>query len=185
MVDILNKQSIAPNIKKINHIYELNDDVYFSCDFGIVKYNLDRLEFVDTYLIGNTGGVISVKQTTIKKYSVLQLCKHLERYQLENDIFLYRFDLNYKAIYSIKKVRQPLGYRWNDFLFYCAISDLNKSDIIQILNDIYTEYKNKNTINTLPNLIYLLIVLQYYVQNFQAKLVLVVANVFWVQNRNS
>jgi hypothetical protein len=66
VVDILNKQSIAPNIKKINHIYELNDDVYLSCDFGIVKYNLDRLEFVDTYLIGNTGGVISVKQTTVK-----------------------------------------------------------------------------------------------------------------------
>ena len=66
VVDILNKQSIAPNIKKINHIYELNDDVYLSCDFGIVKYNLDRLEFVDTYLIGNTGDVISVKQTTTK-----------------------------------------------------------------------------------------------------------------------
>jgi len=66
VVDILNKQNIPPNIKEINHIYEFNGVVYLSCDFGISVYNLDSLEFEDSYFIGNTGSQISVQQTTIK-----------------------------------------------------------------------------------------------------------------------
>ncbi len=66
VVDILNKPSIPPNIKKINHIYEFNGLVYLSCDFGISTYSLDNLEFEDSYFIGITGGQISVKQTTVK-----------------------------------------------------------------------------------------------------------------------
>jgi len=66
VVDILNKPSIAPNVKRINHIYEFNGLVYLSCDFGISTYSLDNFEFEDSYFIGNTGGQISVKQTTVK-----------------------------------------------------------------------------------------------------------------------
>lgn len=66
VVDILNKPSIAPNVKRINHIYEFNGLVYLSCDFGISTYSLDNLEFEDSYFIGNTGGQVSVKQTTVK-----------------------------------------------------------------------------------------------------------------------
>jgi len=66
VVDILNKPSIPPNIKRINHIYEFNGLVYLSCDFGISSYSLDNLEFEESYFIGNAGGQISVKQTTIK-----------------------------------------------------------------------------------------------------------------------
>ena len=66
VVDILNKPSIAPNVKRINHIYEFNGLVYLSCDFGISTYSLDNFEFEDSYFIGTTGGQISVKQTTVK-----------------------------------------------------------------------------------------------------------------------
>ena len=66
VVDILNKPSIPPNVKRINHIYEFNGLVYLSCDFGISTYSLDNLEFEDTYFIGNAGDQISVKQTTVK-----------------------------------------------------------------------------------------------------------------------
>lgn len=66
VVDILNKPSIPPNIKRINHVYEFNGLVYLSCDFGISTYSLDNLEFEDTYFIGNVGDQISVKQTTVK-----------------------------------------------------------------------------------------------------------------------
>jgi len=66
VVDILNKPSIPPNVKRINHIYEFNGLVYLSCDFGISTYSLDNLEFEDSYFIGTAGGQISVKQTTIK-----------------------------------------------------------------------------------------------------------------------
>lgn len=66
VVDILNKPSIPPNIKRINHIYEFNGLVYLSCDFGISTYSLDNLEFEDSYFIGIAGGHISVRQTTVK-----------------------------------------------------------------------------------------------------------------------
>jgi len=66
IVDILNKPSIAPNVKRINHIYEFNGLVYLSCDFGISTYSLDNFEFEDSYFIGNAGGQISVKQATVK-----------------------------------------------------------------------------------------------------------------------
>ncbi len=66
VVDILNKATIPPNDKRINHIYEYNNLVYLSCDFGISVYDLEQLEFGDTYFIGAGGAQISVKQTTIK-----------------------------------------------------------------------------------------------------------------------
>ncbi|MGB0896009.1 MAG: two-component regulator propeller domain-containing protein [Flavobacteriaceae bacterium] len=66
VVDIFNKPSIAPNMKRINHIFEHNGVVYLSCDFGISTYNLENLEFDDSYFIGNSGEQISVKQTTVK-----------------------------------------------------------------------------------------------------------------------
>jgi|11BtaG_2_1085332.scaffolds.fasta_scaffold01966_11 hypothetical protein len=79
-----------------------------------------------------------LKQATIKKYSVLQLCKHLDRYQLQNDIFIYRFDFSYKAIYKIQKIYQPVGYTWNSFVFYCTIKDYNRDSILEVLNTIYS-----------------------------------------------
>ncbi len=64
VVDIINK-SIPPNVKKINHFMEYEGVVYISCDFGIVQYNLQTLQFGDTYFIGNNGAQIIVKQTAI------------------------------------------------------------------------------------------------------------------------
>ena len=45
---------------------EYNNLIYLSCDFGISTYDLERLEFGDTYFIGSGGSQISVKQTTVK-----------------------------------------------------------------------------------------------------------------------
>lgn len=64
VVDIINK-SIPENIKKVNHFMEYNGILYVSCDFGIVQYNLNTLQFGDTYFIGPNGLEIRVYQTTI------------------------------------------------------------------------------------------------------------------------
>lgn len=64
VVDIINK-TLPPNIKKINHFMEYNGVLYLSCDFGIVQYKLNNLEFGDTYFIGNNGAQIVVKQTAV------------------------------------------------------------------------------------------------------------------------
>jgi streptogramin lyase len=64
VVDIINK-TLPPTIKKINHMMEYQNTIYLSCDFGIVQYHLDTLEFGDTYFIGDNGAQISVKQTAV------------------------------------------------------------------------------------------------------------------------
>jgi len=64
VVDIINK-TISPDIKKINHFNEYEGIVYISCDFGIVQYNLNIMQFGDTYFIGNNGAQIAVKQTAV------------------------------------------------------------------------------------------------------------------------
>lgn len=64
VVDIINKQ-IPPNIKRINHIQEYEGIAYISCDFGVVQYNLETLQFGDTYFIGDNGAEIRVVQTEV------------------------------------------------------------------------------------------------------------------------
>lgn len=41
--------------KRINNITLRNNDIYFSCDFGIVVFDIQRKEFKDTYIIGDGG----------------------------------------------------------------------------------------------------------------------------------
>ncbi|MCG2612265.1 T9SS type A sorting domain-containing protein [Flavobacterium sp. SM15] len=65
VLDIVNKPSIPPNIKKINHIYEYNGKAYLSCDFGICIFDLATLQFGDTYIIGPSGEYVQVFQTTV------------------------------------------------------------------------------------------------------------------------
>ncbi len=65
VVDILDKTTIPPNIKRINHFNVFNDIVYISTDYGISLYDIQSFEFGDTYFIGMGGTQIQVKQTTI------------------------------------------------------------------------------------------------------------------------
>ncbi|WP_430411224.1 two-component regulator propeller domain-containing protein [Kordia sp.] len=65
VVDIVNKPTIPPNRKKLNHILEYNGIIYISTNFGISLYDIDALEFGDTYFIGPNGSQIEVRQTTV------------------------------------------------------------------------------------------------------------------------
>lgn len=64
VVDILNKPSVPPNKKKINHFMEHGGKVYISSDFGISVFNLVNSEFGDTYFVGSGGSNIEILQTT-------------------------------------------------------------------------------------------------------------------------
>lgn len=64
-IDIIQEVTVAPNKKKINHIYEHQGKVYIGCDFGIAVLNLATLEFADTYYLGPGGAEIPVVQTVI------------------------------------------------------------------------------------------------------------------------
>lgn len=74
VVDILEKETVPPNKKKINHFNESDGFIYISTDYGISVYDLQRLEFGDSYFIGNGGSQISVKQTTVSNGFIYAAC---------------------------------------------------------------------------------------------------------------
>lgn len=74
VVDILDKQTIPPNLKRINHFNVHDGLVYISTDYGISVYNLERLEFGDSYFIGNGGSQINVNQTTVLDNTIYAAC---------------------------------------------------------------------------------------------------------------
>lgn len=64
-VDIVDKPTISPTNKRINHFNSYQNVVYVSTNYGITVLDLERLEFGDSYFIGNGGAQIPVTQTTI------------------------------------------------------------------------------------------------------------------------
>lgn len=67
VVDILDKQTIPPDRKRINQFNEYNGDLYISAGFGISVFNLATLEFGDSYFIGNLGTQIEITQTAVRE----------------------------------------------------------------------------------------------------------------------
>ena len=65
VINILEKPTIPPTQKSINHFLEYNEFLYISTDFGVSVYNMEQLEFGDTYFIGTNGAQIEVNQSTI------------------------------------------------------------------------------------------------------------------------
>ena len=51
--------------KSINDITEYNGKLYLSTPFAIVVYDIDRLEFGDTYFIGSGSSAIRINATTV------------------------------------------------------------------------------------------------------------------------
>jgi len=62
LTDITRK---AYTSKSINKIQIFDDLIYFSTDFGIVVYDPYRLEFKDTYIIGDGGYETKVNSLTV------------------------------------------------------------------------------------------------------------------------
>ena len=65
VVDILDKPTIPPDKKRINHFNEKDGNLYVSTQYGISVFDLEALEFGDTYFIGDSGTQINITQTTI------------------------------------------------------------------------------------------------------------------------
>ncbi|WP_417352360.1 T9SS type A sorting domain-containing protein [Flavobacterium alkalisoli] len=65
VIDIVEETTVAQNKKKINGIYEYEGKAYISCDFGISVFNLQTLEFGDTFYLGPNGAEIPVQQCAV------------------------------------------------------------------------------------------------------------------------
>jgi hypothetical protein len=172
VVDIFNKPNIAPNIKRINHIYEYDGVVYLSCDFGISTYNLENLEFDDSYFIGNNGEQISVRQTTVKDgYIYAATSEGIKRAELNDaniiDYSLWQvlatpttdwknivaFNNTIYAINSSNTIYEYDGTNFNNLANYSTVLDHRISDnkmIITTATNCYIYDNGFSNILTIP-----------------------------------
>ncbi|WP_194767006.1 ABC transporter substrate-binding protein [Tamlana sp. I1] len=74
VVDIFDKLTIPPTEKSINHFNEYQNVLYISTDFGISVFDMERLEFGDTYFIGTGGTQIPVSQTAVFEGFIYASC---------------------------------------------------------------------------------------------------------------
>ncbi|RED48781.1 type IX secretion system anionic LPS delivery protein PorZ [Seonamhaeicola aphaedonensis] len=74
VVDIIEKATIPPTDKRINHFSPYQNLIYISTNYGISVFDLERLEFGDTYFIGNNGSQIQVNQTAIFNDFIYAAC---------------------------------------------------------------------------------------------------------------
>jgi len=51
--------------KEIKHIVEFNNKIYLSTPFAIVVYDIENLQFGDTYFIGNNSTTVNINQIAI------------------------------------------------------------------------------------------------------------------------
>lgn len=66
VVAIVDKLTIPSNRKRINDFIERGNLLYIATDFGIALYDLNRLEFNDTYFIGDNAALLSVKRIALE-----------------------------------------------------------------------------------------------------------------------
>lgn len=76
LVDIVDKVTISPTNKRINHFNAIDNNLYISTNYGISVFNLERLEFGDTYFIGDNGSQLIVNQTTIYNGFIYAACSN-------------------------------------------------------------------------------------------------------------
>ncbi|WP_323787263.1 two-component regulator propeller domain-containing protein [Psychroserpens sp.] len=119
VIDILNKVTIPPDTKNINHFYEHEGLLYISTDYGISVYDLERLEFGDTYFIGSGGSQITVNQTTVYDGFVYAACTDgngIKKADLSNPnlIDFNQWEIirsgNFKAIESVEDKIYAIGF---------------------------------------------------------------------------
>ncbi|WP_115460931.1 type IX secretion system anionic LPS delivery protein PorZ [Winogradskyella aurantiaca] len=74
VVDILERENITPINRRINYFYEYENLIYIATNYGISVYDLDRLEFGDTYFMGDGGSQITVNQITVLNNEIYAAC---------------------------------------------------------------------------------------------------------------
>ena len=76
--DIIDKTTISPDNKRINNFNEFDQHIYIATDYGISVFNLDSLEFGDTFFIGVSGAQVRVAETTVLGEYIYAACKNFE-----------------------------------------------------------------------------------------------------------
>tara|TARA_R110002073_G_scaffold196142_4_gene355227 strand:+ start:36 stop:2360 length:2325 start_codon:yes stop_codon:yes gene_type:complete len=124
--------------KQINHISELNNKLYFSTPFAVVVYDIDKLEFGDTYFIGANSTSVKISQTLITNnqiYAATENGIYVANLSNPNLIDFNNWQLSFTGNYTNI-------VRFNN-LIYASIG----ADLVQINGS------NSTVVKTFPNTI--------------------------------
>ncbi len=133
IIDILDKPTIPPTNKKINHFNEFGEVVYISTDFGISVFNINSLEFGDTYYIGNFGSQIKVAETVIYGDFIYAAC--LENNGFKKALYSSNNLINYQEWQNIAGGSYLFAQTINDKLYVIQ----SNSKIYEVINDTLSE----------------------------------------------
>ena len=118
--------------KQINHISENNGILYLSMPFGIVEYNLNNLQFGDTFFIGQGSTSVFVNQTTIYQDRIFAVT--------QNGVF--SADINNKELVDFNNWLQPSGNLLGNFMSISVFND----QLYTSKNNILYQFTSINTI---------------------------------------
>ncbi|CAI8296796.1 MAG: Uncharacterised protein [Flavobacteriaceae bacterium] len=170
--DIIEKETIAPNKKKINELTEFEGIIYIATDYGISLYDLNLLEFGDSLFIGDGGSQQEVNQTIISDnylYAALPDFGGIKRVSLDLDIINYQnwdifhsgdfnFILNFNEGFIFTNESSVLLSQGNSYVEVISLSQtinditINEGQIIITTeNKIFIYDSNFNLINSSIN----------------------------------
>ncbi len=91
--------------KEIKHIVEFNNKIYLSTPFAIVVYDIENLQFGDTYFIGNNSTTVNINQIAVFNdiiYAATQTG-------------IFTADVNAQNLIDFNNWQQPQGSFLGDF----------------------------------------------------------------------
>ncbi|WP_370477159.1 type IX secretion system anionic LPS delivery protein PorZ [Tamlana flava] len=170
VVDIIGKPTIPSTNKKINHFNAYQNALYISTNFGISVFDLERLEFGDTYFIGSGGTQVQVTQTAILGDYIYASCRggngikkalvsspnliDFQNWQSINTGDWLSIEAQQDRLYAIntnRKIYQIINDSFNEMFTYSRIpQDLRVYDgnlIVTTLNEVFVYDSNFNILS--------------------------------------
>jgi len=113
IVDIDGKITVANDIerltitgeKDIRHIVEYNNKIYLSTPFAIVVYDIENLQFGDTYFIGNNSTTVKINQIAVFNDIIYAA----------TETGIFTADVNAQNLIDFNNWQQPQGDFSGDF----------------------------------------------------------------------
>ena len=117
--------------KIINDVYFTPKATYIACDFGVVAFDINKKEFIETYIIGDNGDIAKVLNVDIKENDIYALTT--------NNILVADLSSNLLNYQNWEKLTDPDSSKEN-------IDMIIENDIIYLLkqNNVLYRYKNDN-----------------------------------------
>jgi len=131
--------------KEIKHIVEFNNKIYLSTPFAIVVYDIENLQFGDTYFIGNNSTTVNINQIAVFNDIIYAATQ----------IGIFTADVNAQNLIDFNNWQQPQGSFLGDFKTAEVFNNelfTSKDNVFYKINTVTTLQFINSLANTIVNL---------------------------------